>query len=586
MKNLTVLILFLYFSYSVFSQSNRHPISYQILENNKIDYVSSGNQTFQDNPIFLDTTGSVPGLTQYYDYVTNGNNLRKIIVLGDTVIVACDYTDSLNSAIPTARRTYYQFSSNAGVSWQSNPILIISSTTAYPDMNPIIISGSRTLTVSGLGTPLGGYTSVELILGGGTFTNTGVTGGPLESSLLAYPYIGCVSSNLVLRDSLFFRKFNYSNNTYSSPVFISLLQSNARYYLTTSTNGANVFIMWWNSTPNELKARESTDGGNTFGSVITVCSNTVNINGDIVSPWYAADLVYKPGTTTPYAVFSTLAPGNFATAQGSKVLLWSPALNGGMPVKIADWRNMENNFLNDTAYFNNNLKELHVGMTPVSHPSIAFSSNSSRIVCAYSSSLRDTTSYGFHYNYIYSNFSVDTGNTWSTPREIHCYIPYISLNNPGNDQIYPSLSKTGNLDNRFYITYSLSAFPGSASYINNNTPKSKVYQIFKYFCPTGSSGGGINLISNEIPKTYLLEQNYPNPFNPKTIIRFDILKASNVKITIYDISGREVQKLVQQKLNAGKYSVDFDAGQLSSGIYFYSIIAGDFVQTKKMVLVK
>lgn len=206
MKYLTVLILFLYFSFSILSQSNRHPVSFQTPENYQPDKVSAFNTALQDNLLFLDTTGSVPGLSQYYDYVTNGNNLKKIFVLGDTVVVACDYTDSLNSTISTARRTYYQYSSNGGVSWYSNSILLSTNTSAYPDMNPVIVTGSRTLTVSGLGLPLGGYAGVDVILGAGSFTLTGLAAGPLESSLLAYPYIGCVFSNLALRDSLFFRK--------------------------------------------------------------------------------------------------------------------------------------------------------------------------------------------------------------------------------------------------------------------------------------------------------------------------------------------------------------------------------------------
>lgn len=591
MKNLEILLRILFILFvlvnisTVLSQSNRHPVSFQTPENYEPVKNSAYNDVINDYPLFLDTTGAIPGLTQYYDYVTNGANLKKIFVLGDTIVIVCDFTDSLNSAISTARRSYCQFSTDNGDEWASSPILISNLTSAYPDLNPVMLSGSRTVAVSGLGAPLGGFAGVDVILGAGSFTNTGITGGALESSLLSFPFLGCISSNSVLQDSLFFRKFNYSTNSFSNPLFITTLQPNARYYITTSSNGTNIFIMWWNSSPNELKARESTDGGNTFGPVITVCPSNLVINGDAVTPWYAADLCYKPGTTALYAAFSTLAPGNFATARGSKVLMWSPQVNGGVPVKIADWRNMGTNFINDTLYFNNNLKELQVGLTPISHPSIAFSSNSSVMVCAYSSPLRDTTSYGFHYNNVFYNYSDNNGGTWSISREVNCIMPAYPLLSEGNDQIYPSVSKTGNSDNRFYITYSLSAFPGSASFTNTNTPKGKVYQIYKYFCPTGG-GFGITTISTEIPKSYLLEQNYPNPFNPKTIIRFDILKTSDVKITIYDITGREVERLVQQKLNAGKYSVDFDAGNLSSGVYFYSIVAGDFVQTKKMILVK
>lgn len=585
MKFLTCFFVLLITS-SVLSQALRPPVSYEIFNYSNVSNVNnSGNYIFNDNPV-IDTTGSVPGLTQYWDFVSNGNNLRKLWVMGDTIIIAVDYADSMNASVSTARRTYYQYSTDGGIIWSSEAILITSAYTAYPDLAPLLISGGRTLGLSGLSGTYGAYIGVDAALGVGAFTfyNAGSIGP--QTPAVCYPLnninVGYAYSK---SDTLFFRTINCQTGAYSSATVISIFQPNARYYITTSSNGTNVFVMWWNSSPNELKARESTDGGNTFGSVVTVCPSSVNINGETVIPWYAADVVYKPGTTTPYAAFSTLAPGNFATAQGSKVLMWSPAVNGGQPVKICDWRTISNVLISDTGNFNNNLRQIQVGMTPVSHPSIAFSSNGGRIVCAFSSALKDTSSYGFHFNRIYSSYSDSNGRVWSDASIIGCSIPaYVFVQ--GNDEIYPTVSKTGNSTNIFNITYSVSNYPGSCSFTNTSTPKGKVYQVFKKFCPTFQGGGAVTTISTEIPKTYSLEQNYPNPFNPKTIIRFDILKANDVKITVYDITGREVARLVQQKLNAGKYSVDFDAVNIASGIYFYSIVAGDFVQTKKMILVK
>ncbi|RPI19275.1 MAG: T9SS C-terminal target domain-containing protein [Ignavibacteriae bacterium] len=89
-----------------------------------------------------------------------------------------------------------------------------------------------------------------------------------------------------------------------------------------------------------------------------------------------------------------------------------------------------------------------------------------------------------------------------------------------------------------------------------------------------------------IPDNFSLSQNYPNPFNPKTKIQFSIPWTSNVNLTVYDILGREISVLVNEELKAGNYNADFDAGDLSSGIYFYKIIAGDFNETKKMILVR
>jgi len=89
-----------------------------------------------------------------------------------------------------------------------------------------------------------------------------------------------------------------------------------------------------------------------------------------------------------------------------------------------------------------------------------------------------------------------------------------------------------------------------------------------------------------VPSTYSLLQNYPNPFNPSTIISYDILKSGNVSLKVYDIMGREVATLVNEVQAIGRYEVVFAAKNLSSGVYFYHLTAGDFTAIKKMVLMK
>ncbi len=89
-----------------------------------------------------------------------------------------------------------------------------------------------------------------------------------------------------------------------------------------------------------------------------------------------------------------------------------------------------------------------------------------------------------------------------------------------------------------------------------------------------------------LPKTFALEQNYPNPFNPTTIINYQLPTASTVSLKIYDVLGKEVATLVNARQEAGSYNFTFNASNLASGIYFYRLQAGSFVQTKKMMLVK
>ena len=93
-------------------------------------------------------------------------------------------------------------------------------------------------------------------------------------------------------------------------------------------------------------------------------------------------------------------------------------------------------------------------------------------------------------------------------------------------------------------------------------------------------------VSLNIQLDYSLEQNFPNPFNPTTKIVFSIPNADNVKIKVFDILGRKVATLLNERKQAGTYSVEFNAGNLSSGIYFYEIISGNYSDIKKMILLR
>ncbi len=95
-----------------------------------------------------------------------------------------------------------------------------------------------------------------------------------------------------------------------------------------------------------------------------------------------------------------------------------------------------------------------------------------------------------------------------------------------------------------------------------------------------------DLTEPEIPTQFALDQNYPNPFNPETNIRFAIPQASYVSLVIYDITGKEIMRPVSEKLSPGFYNITFDGRSYSSGIYFYRLKAGSFIQTKKLILVK
>ena len=131
----------------------------------------------------------------------------------------------------------------------------------------------------------------------------------------------------------------------------------------------------------------------------------------------------------------------------------------------------------------------------------------------------------------------------------------------------------------FFITDSIGWLGGGLSV--NTYGRSAIFK-------TTSGGYPLGLItnSNNIPTSYSLSQNFPNPFNPVTSINFDIPNSSYTNLIVFDQIGREIQVLVNEQLSPGIYKFEWNAADYPSGIYFYKLQAGEFVETKKMVLIK
>lgn len=139
-----------------------------------------------------------------------------------------------------------------------------------------------------------------------------------------------------------------------------------------------------------------------------------------------------------------------------------------------------------------------------------------------------------------------------------------------------TLLKMTNTTNNQLFTYDFNKQPDSIKF----DPDNKI--ILKEVTTTI----GINKIDSDVPTRYSLKQNYPNPFNPISNIKFDIPKSGDVKIIVYDITGREVQTLVNESLKPGTYEVSFDGSKLNSGVYFYKLITDGYSETRKMILIK
>jgi len=154
------------------------------------------------------------------------------------------------------------------------------------------------------------------------------------------------------------------------------------------------------------------------------------------------------------------------------------------------------------------------------------------------------------------------------------YFDYGDLRKP-NDYKQMALFETS--FDKFEITDSViirvRAYPEELS-ISENKPIEKIIAL--------------KLKSNKknIPSSYELYQNYPNPFNPLTKIRFDLPEACKVKLSIFDVLGKEIMSLIDKYFEAGSYEVEVDMSSLKSGVYFYKISANKFNKVRKMNLIK
>jgi hypothetical protein len=135
------------------------------------------------------------------------------------------------------------------------------------------------------------------------------------------------------------------------------------------------------------------------------------------------------------------------------------------------------------------------------------------------------------------------------------------------------------IDTSFYISEIIYYSVTSVDNKGNESGKTNITPIYK------TVGIGKN-DNSSLPVKCFLYQNYPNPFNPNTLINYSVAKEGNVKLTVYNIMGKKVADIINENKPAGNYSVNFNASDLPSGIYFYKLEAGSFSQIKKMILIK
>ncbi|MBN1633915.1 MAG: T9SS type A sorting domain-containing protein [Ignavibacteria bacterium] len=321
---------------------------------------------------------------------------------------------------------------------------------------------------------------------------------------------------------------------------------------------------------------ESTNDGMTWSTPLKIFH--ANFNTDSLGCLRGLNLIYKG--EDPKAVFETVKitrEGSYFPGLPAKIRFWSTTLPGSDPdrsIVLADTSDVgyHPNFGTNDVY------------STLARPTIGRSADGVALFCAFqvpsdlAGGSADTTPYRDYW----AKVSGDGGSTWSTAIKLNYETPRF-------DWTYGAVSKINHQDAQYYyfnMTILVDTIPGSFVQGAGNG-KSLAQQFYMKVQIPKNEIISVKNVSTEIPNAYSLLQNYPNPFNPSTTIRFELPKATNVTLKIYNINGQEVASLINNTLiNAGTSEYTFDASNLSTGIYFYSIQAGNFKDTKKMVLIK
>jgi hypothetical protein len=337
-------------------------------------------------------------------------------------------------------------------------------------------------------------------------------------------------------------------------------------YPSVSVSGSVVHVVWADNRDGNLEIyyKHSTDGGSSWETDTRLTSNSavseyssVSVSGSVVHVVWNdnrdgnTEIYYKRSTDggvswgedTRLTNASDVSANPCVAVSDSVVhVVWNDNRDGNAEIYYKRSTNSGENWGADTRLTNNS------NMSRYS--SISVSGSVVHLVW------EDTRDGNLE---IYYKRSTNGGSNWGTDTQL--------TSNSGNSGI-SSVSVSGSV---VHVVWS-----------DNRDGNPEIYYKRD---PTGNITG-IENIGSEILDEFQLFQNYPNPFNPSTTISYQLPVSGPVTINVYDLLGREVATLLNEEKSAGSYEVNFNASILSSGIYFYKLQAGVFVETKKMILIK
>jgi hypothetical protein len=527
--------------------------------------------------------GTYTGMTGFYDFQSNGGACQYIQVDPATGAVHAAYMSAPDSADPAhpARNVYYAYSTDGGTTWDTFGDVqvpgppyragfasltmgtgILASSPVIANHNAIgadpVISRIYTDSPPGIGffselgspPPLGGtlepiWPNISSTADGSTIMSASpnATVAPfvlyragLAPDLFTWdpwtPYPGITMPGAAAGRA----PVHANGNGRVGIMYNNTNGSTGVYFLESTDNG-----MTWPSAPDTLYYDNRVAGVDTFAAYV---QSDLVYNGD--EPLFViAEYDSRVGTpSSPGIVFMSESAGEVKAVKFDSSR-YVPEINlpGGVTQRFHAFS--------------------------VGWPVIGLSGTT--IGVAYQAFQYDTSVVsGFNYSDVWFVQSEDNGLTWSTPVNL--------TNTPLLDERYPSISKW-NPPGEFNITYQEDTEPGSHAFADL-APTTRASLVFNKVLVTGVDG------DTQVPASFRLEQNYPNPFNPVTKISYTVSQKLPVRLTVTNILGEEVAVLVNEVREAGTYEQSFSAAGMPSGVYFYTLKAGDFVSSRKMIVLK
>ncbi len=518
------------------------------------------------------SVGTYTSLSGYYDYQANGTpqHIRVNPANGNIHVTYMLADDS--ASVSPSRRTAYAFSTNAGSTWNNfSNVRVPSRRSGFPSIDLLQAPNAGSPVIGNHSTITGTQSAafVDSPEGTGAFSelnappliDAGATDEPI------WPFVaGAADGSLIMHSSRSVAGTNHLNRTtdfstwlYPTPwfTFSGPNGSGGRNSTQATTTGRVGTLV--NAVSSGLYLYESTNNGATWSAPVTVHPA---LTVDSFSVWVSVDMAYDGNTPIVALNTSTTDGAGGYFYADAKIDFWSQAT--GLVTAVP----------HDTSLFVDDMN----GFGQSNHLTLGgptICKTGTQIVIVFQAFQRDTATSGHRYSDVWYVRSANNGATWTRPINI--------TNTRDVDERYPSVSKW-NQAGFVNMTWQEDVYPGTwvIATPDAGALPSRAKQVFyKLQVPTtGVDERGT------VATGFKLEQNYPNPFNPKTRISYVVPTAMDVQLSVYNVLGQKVANVVDEYREAGNYEIDFNASHLSSGVYYYTLRAGTFSETKRMVLMK